>query len=144
MSGRPKKLVHDHQLKIIEKMASKGCSEGTIAKALGMSHPTFIDRKKDQPEVKEALARGLAIEHDQLVGVLFDSAVNKHNITAAMFLLKTRHGYLEGQPLEGTGTKVNVNITLPGALSPSDYGKLIDGESSPEPSTKPRRKLTRK
>lgn len=126
--GRPKKVVPADKLLMIQELAARGVSEKSIAAACGVHDNQVFSRiKREQPEVQEALDRGRAVEHDKLVGVLFDAATKDGNIVAAMFLLKSRHGYKEGEAMQGQGG-VTVNITLPGAMSPDEYAKrVIDG-----------------
>jgi hypothetical protein len=63
-----------------------------------------------QPEVEEAYQRGLGTEHDALVSNL-RLAANAGNVVANIFLLKARHAYREGEPLE-----VNVSVNAGGVL----------------------------
>lgn len=121
--GRPKKVVPADKLPIIQELAARGVSEKSIAAACGVHDNTVFSRiKREQPEVQEALDRGRAVEHDKLVGVLFDAATKDGNIVAAMFLLKARHGYKEG---EQQTQQVSVNIALPGAMKPEQYAEKV-------------------
>jgi hypothetical protein len=70
---------------------------------------------------------GRQVEHDRLVGALFDQAVNKSNTTAAIFLLRARFGYQDGSPL--VQNSVSVNFTLPGAMQPDAYIKTLTAEA---------------
>ena len=49
------------------------------------------------------------------------------NVTAAIFLLKARHGYRD-QGGDGAEPRVQVTITLPGAADPGTYARIIQGE----------------
>ena len=51
----------------------------------------------EDPELAEAFANGSERERQTLHTMLFDAATKGSNIVAAMFLLKSRHGYQEGQ-----------------------------------------------
>lgn len=121
----PEKFPPKNAEQIVEKLASQGNSEKTIAKALGISHDTWPKWKDTKyPELGEALQRGRAIEHDQLVGALFDTAINGKGaqaVTAAIFLLKARHGYRENEPLDQGGPQVNITFELPGSVDPKTY-----------------------
>jgi len=121
--GRPKKVIPADKLPIIQELAARGVSERSIAAACGVHDNTvFLRIRREQPEVQAALDRGRAVEHDKLVGVLFDAATKDGNIVAAMFLLKARHGYKEG---EQQTQQVSVNITLPGAMKPEQYAERV-------------------
>jgi len=108
--GRSSYKVGAKGLKIVEELSARGCSLTTIAKALRMNIDTLRLVRQRQPEVDEAYQRGLAVEHDALtrnLRILADDG----NVVANLFLLKTRHGYREGEPLE-----VNVNVNTGGVL----------------------------
>jgi len=123
---RPKKQLPRNGLQIIRDMAAAGNREIDIARALGMSYDTYHRIKGEFPPAAEALEEGRGIEHQALVGSLFDAAM-KGNVVAAMFLLKTRHGYREGYMVEHNST-VNVRFEMPGALPVTQYEKLIEHE----------------
>ena len=73
------------------------------------------------------MTAGRAVEHDKLVGALFEAATKKGNITAAIFLLKARHGYVEGVPF--VQNSVSINYTIPAAMTPEQYVKAIEAEA---------------
>lgn len=109
-SGRSHYVVGARGIKIIEELSARGCHLTTIARALRMSKDALQACRVRQPEVEEAYQRGLAAEHDALVSNL-RTAANEGNVVANLFLLKARHGYREGVPLE-----VNVAVTTGGVL----------------------------
>ncbi len=131
--GKSELVVGRRGLQIVEELAARGVAEATIAKALRMGKDGFRGVRRRQPEVQEALDRGRAIEHDRLVGKLFDTAM-EGNVVAGIFLLKARHGYREGEPLEGGTSNVQVNINLPSAMSPDEYRTMVGVNPNP---TKP-------
>ncbi len=106
---------------VCEEMAARGASLVSIAKALGTTDKPFTRWREDYPEIQEALDAGRAKEHDALVGTLLDQAVNHKNTTAAIFLLKARHGYNENAIPDGGGPQVNITFELPGSLDPKTY-----------------------
>ena len=108
--GRSHFVVGARGIKIIEELSARGCHLTTIARALRMSKDALMACRQRQPEVEEAYQRGLATEHDALVSNL-RTAANEGNVVANLFLLKTRHGYREGEPLE-----VNVSVNTGGVL----------------------------
>ncbi len=132
--GRASYKVGAKGLKIVEELSARGCSTTTIAKALRMGRDAFVACRRRQPEVEEAYQRGLAVEHDALTSNLRTMA-DAGNVVANLFLLKTRHGYREGESLE-------VNVTLnaggvlvvPGKMTVEEYleAKRAAGEIDPD------------
>jgi len=116
---------------IVEKLASKGCSEITIAKGLGVSGPTWQRWRDEYPALLEAWHKGRGIEHDKLFNVLFEAATKKGNVIAAMFLLKARHGYRETQDIT-VQNKVSVTFDVPGALTTDVYEAEVLKKSLPK------------
>lgn len=116
---------------IVEKLASKGLSEINIAKGLGVTGPVWLRWRKEYPELSEAWQRGRAVEHDALFSVLFEAATKSKNIVAAMFLLKTRHGYRENADFT-IQNKVAVTFEVPGALKPDVYEAEIIKKTIPK------------
>ena len=122
--GRPEKTPPNNACDIVAKLAAKGCSETTIAYALGVCDKTWRRWKKDIPELLEALAVGRAREHDKLVGMLHEKAL-KGDIIAAMFLLKCRHNYKEGAVIEDN-RRIQIGVMLPQSLSPEQYRQIVN------------------
>lgn len=58
--GRPSPDFNKNVLARIEEMASNGMHEYQIASALGIHRDTFIDHKKINSDITDALERGLA------------------------------------------------------------------------------------
>ena len=108
--GRSHYVVGARGIKIIEELSARGCHLTTIARALRMSKDALQACRARQPEVEEAYQRGLATEHDALVSNL-RTAANEGNVVANLFLLKARHGYREGVPLE-----INATVNMGGVL----------------------------
>jgi len=123
---QPKKTLPKDGLNIIRRLGKRGVSETDIAKALGFSYNTWKRIKDENAEAAEALQEAKMVEESKLVGVLYEAATREKNLTAAMFLLKTRHGYIEGDQTKVNANQVNVSITLPGAKSESEYLKLVE------------------
>ena len=108
----------------ITRLAERGVAETEIAKALGVSFPTWARWKNEIDQIGDALQEARAIEEEKLTGMLFDKAM-KGDSTAAMFLLKTRHGYLEGKQ-HVNANQVNVQISVPGSMDADQYQKSIE------------------
>ncbi|WP_234002283.1 hypothetical protein [Erythrobacter sp. AP23] len=127
-----KVTIHQPGLEVIETMARGGHPIASIASSLGMSGRVFRECRRRQVEVEEALAAGLGgLEHELVHSLL--AASRKGNVAAAMFLLKTRHGYRENGQTDAA-PKVAVQINLPGAMDERAYATMIEGEGSSGPS----------
>lgn len=109
--GRTFWEVTPRGLAIIEELVGRGCHLATVARVLGMHGATLREVRRRDPAVEEAYQRGLAREHDVLVGGL-RAAANEGNIAAAIYLLKCRHGMWD-QP---TPASVQVNVDTSGVL----------------------------
>ena len=133
--GRSHYVVGARGIKIVEELSARGCHVTTIAKALRMGKDAFLACRQRQPEVEEAYQRGLGTEHDALVSNL-RAAANTGNVVANIFLLKARHAYREGEPLE---VNVSVNaggvLVVPADMTVEEYiaRKVAAGEIDPVP-----------
>ena len=78
---------------------------------------------KENPEFAEAREACLGIEEKQAVDLLWQKA-EKGNVTALIFILKSRHHYRDNSPVADQ-TAVQVNITLPGAVRLAEYKAQI-------------------
>lgn len=107
----------------IEAYAADGFSKLGIAKRLETSVDTLNRWMDEQPELQTAFDVGREDERWALHNMLFKQAMEKGNATAAMFLLKSRHGYREGDQSE-QANRVNVVFNLPGAISMDEFSKL--------------------
>jgi hypothetical protein len=126
---------------VVFELCSRGVCDISVAKALGTSNTVYARWREAYPEIEEARRQGRAVEHDALFDVLFQAAVVEKNLTAAMFLLKARHGYREqGPDFTQVENKVSVTFELPGALKPDVYEAEVLKKSLPP---RQRRRLIR-
>lgn len=88
--GRPPFEVTDQVLRDVEEAASRGLEKQQIARVLGIHVSTFIEKRKQYPELEEALKRGAAIGVSRVANALFLSATVERNVTAQIFFLKNR------------------------------------------------------
>ena len=123
--GKPRLDPPANAIEIIKKVATRGVSERTVASCLHISRDTWSRWKSDFPEIKEAYDSARAEEHDKLVGVLFDKAVNQGDSVAAMFLLKCRHNYRDGGITIEDNRSVKIGVMLPASLSQEQYKQII-------------------
>ena len=107
----------------IEAFAADGFSKVGVAMGLGVVARTLDKWLDEDATLQEAFARGRERERHALHNLLYRQAVEKGNVVAALFLLKARHGYREGDQSESTN-RVSINFTLPGALSRDEFAKL--------------------
>lgn len=115
----------------IRAWAGEGASKKGIARSLGVSDETLQVWMDRHPALRHAMDEGREAEHKVLHNALFKQA-QQGNTTAAIFLLKTRHGYREGDQRE-IANQVAVTFQLPGALPWDQFkqGKVIDGHAEP-------------
>lgn len=128
--GKPKKFGRKSHQRVRE-AAARGVSDKAIAHELGLTLPAFKKSLELDQLLARALDEGRAVEHDALRDALFDLATGQGgrypNVTAAIFLLKARHDYVEAQhrPHEQAAEqRVNVTFSLPGALPEKDYAVI--------------------
>lgn len=137
--GRTYWEITPRGLAIIEELVGRGCHLATVARVLGMHGTTLREVRRRDPAVEEAYQRGLAREHDVLVGNLRRVA-DEGNVVANLFLLKARHGYREGEAPE---LNVSVNtggvVLLPPKMTMDEFlserraaGGSIPGQPEPE------------
>lgn len=130
--AKPKKALNGHDYPRIAILSARGLREIDIARELGMAVDTWRRIRAEDARAEEAWQEGRGAEHETLVGVLYKAAVEKGNIIAAMFLLKTRHGYVEGAP-QDTQHRLRVTFELPGALKPEDYARIVNAHPTALP-----------
>lgn len=116
-------------LEKVERWARESASKGAIARRLGMCPKTFRVLMEQDPELRAAYDDGVEAEHQELVSALKGQMHNSP--VPAIFLLKTRHGYREGDQSE-QANRVSITFNLPGAqpLDAFKRGQVI--EHSPD------------
>ena len=127
--GRPLKLAPAGAASRIEALAADGFSIAGVARGMGTSKETLAKWFDADPALKEAFEQGREQERYALHNLLFKLATEKGNASAAMFLLKARHGYREGDQNE-TGNRVSINFTLPGAMTMNDFKAIENGTAN--------------
>ena len=135
--GMPRKNPPSHAAGEIISLASTGFSKRGIAAHFNISLPTLDGWFEEYPALKDAFERGREHERQALHNVLYKLAMEKQDKISAMFLLKSRHGYVEGEKTTESTPRLNITFNLPGALKPEDYkigtlddGLVIDGNAS--------------
>jgi len=125
---KPKRLSEKH-LALITQLASRGCREMDIHRAVDMSAPTWIAYKREHPECAAALAAGQQALHDRLVADLLRMS-KKGNVIPALFLLKSRFQY-DDRPQGSPETAVHVQIVLPAPMDAVAYARTLEAEGAP-------------
>jgi hypothetical protein len=99
-------------LAAVREIASDGGSQRKVASDLGISNTAFKALMARDERVRLQYEAGLADEEAILIRGLKLAAANGQFVPA-MFLLKSRHGYVEGAP---TQTQVGIQIVVPDSL----------------------------
>lgn len=109
----------------IRAWAGEGATVKGIARSLGVSLETLNVWMDRFPELRDAMDEGREAEHKVLHNTLFEKA-KKGDTVALLFLLKTRHGYREGDQAS-TANRVSVTFNIPGAMPLDQFrGRTID------------------
>jgi hypothetical protein len=116
----PRKNPPNNAASEIETLAATGCSVVGIATHFNIGDELLARWLEDYPTLKQAFKTGRERERHALHNALYVQAVDKGNAAAAMFLLKSRHGYREGDQSDNAN-KVAITFNLPGALSAEQY-----------------------
>ena len=122
-AGRKPKAPPAGARELVLALAADGFTQLGIALRLGTSADTLRRWLEEHPDLAEAFEQGRENERWALHNMLYRQAMEHGNPTAAMFLLKARHGYKEGDQ-SGTGSRVNVTIALPGAMTLQQFTTL--------------------
>ena len=101
-------------------LASTGFSKQGIARHYCVNLSTFNRWLEEDDVLAEAFANGREHERQSLHNVLYRLAVDEKDKVSAMFLLKARHGYREGDQQE-QANRVNITFNLPGAMTAEQY-----------------------
>lgn len=131
--GRPLKMPPTNAADLIRDLAADGFTKIGVARRMGVANDTFYRWLEDHPELQDAFDQGRERERWALHNLLYRQAMEDGNATAAMFLLKARHGYREGDQSDQAG-RVNVSIALPGAMTLQQFttmtqpGTAIEGK----------------
>lgn len=111
----------------IEELAGLGLTREEIALSLGVSYSTLNRRAKESEEIEAAMKRGRALANIKVAGELM-KAIEKGNVTAIIFYLKTRAGWTEKQKIEA---EVSQRESVPVGL-PALYAALKAGKEFPQ------------
>lgn len=113
-TGRPLKPL-TATLEQIEMLASLGLTIEEICRYLGVTKKTLYKRKKEYPELDEAIERGRIKADAQVVKALYTRATVHNDTTAMIFWLKNRQPdrFRDRHELEHSGgVKFDGKLTL--------------------------------
>ncbi len=101
-------------------LAATGFSMRGIAAHFRCSVSTVNSWFEKFPRLAEAFANGRERERRALHSRLYKLAIEDGDKVAAIFLLKARHGYREGDQ-QDQANRVAITFNLPGAMTPEQY-----------------------
>lgn len=104
----------------VKKWAAEAVAMRVIARRLGITERTFRSWMDTFPDLRAAYGEGVEAEHQMLYKALLKH-LDKSPVPA-IFLLKARHGYREGDQTE-TINRVSITFDLPGAMPLKAYMK---------------------
>ena len=123
--GRPAKRPPADAADRVRALSAEGHSTVGIAQQLGVGRKTLDKWRAEFPAIDEAYREGVEHERYTLHSGLAQKA-REGNIVAAMFLLKARHSYVEGDQRD-QGNRVSVTIALPGAMTLAQFNAISTG-----------------
>ena len=111
--GGPSITITRKGLELIERLAARGATKGTIAAHLGIHRQRLSEMLNDDAAENNAVLlawqRGHQRHEAKLVAILEKHALAGYS-PAAMFLLKTMHGFRENDPQQAATLAVNINV----------------------------------
>lgn len=126
--GRPPKPIPANAAEVVKAMAAEGFSLVSIAGRFRIGKDLLRQWFEREPALQEAFDAGREVERHALHNMLYKEAMEKGNATAAMFLLKSRHGYREGAEIEQPN-RVSITFNLPGAMTMDEFTKGVTIEN---------------
>jgi hypothetical protein len=132
-AGRPRKEPPADVLQVIEASCALGASsKQALAMATGVCRDVFERWMTETPAIQESVRAGTEKERQILHSVLYNKAMDggKDSLIASMFLLKSRHGYREGEQ-ESQAARLTINFSLPGAMKLEKF--TIENNDSASP-----------
>lgn len=95
--GRPAWIPTPEILSQVEAMAGRFLKEEQIATLIGVAPTTFVEKKKEFPELSEAIRRGRAKVSVNVSNKIYEQAM-AGNTTILIFLAKSVIGLKENDP----------------------------------------------
>ena len=114
----------------IKRWASEATPQKVMARRLGIGVRTLKQWLDEDERLRAAYDEGIELEHQFLITAL-KKQIDK-SPTPAIFLLKTRHGYVEGDRAE-QANRVQLTFNIPAAPTREEWlqARVIDPEKLP-------------
>jgi hypothetical protein len=132
MTGRPRKEPPPDAAQRIRELTEEGHTKLGVANMLGTSADTFRRWLAEYPELAEQYELGRGRQEFALSNMLYRKAMDGDTI-AALFLLKAKFGWREGEQQEAAASRVNITFQLPGALPMSALPVIDHGNAITQP-----------
>lgn len=115
----------------VRQWAADSVPQKVMARRLGVGVATFKRWMEEDERLEAAYDEGVEEEHQVLIASLRSHMASSP--TPAIFLLKTRHGYREGDQT-GQANRVQITFSLPGAATPEQWAqaRVIDAPLTPK------------
>lgn len=97
--GRPGWELTPEILDYVKTQSSRGMTEASIARNVGLAPTTFSAKKQEYPELAEALKKGASFGEELAIQALWRmiaDPTSKGHTTATIFYLKCKHGWNDG------------------------------------------------
>jgi hypothetical protein len=112
-------VLKDEVIAVLARAAGFGANLDQLAALAGVSSATLDRIIQRQPGVRDAIEKGRAEAHQQVMQSLFNQAVSEKNVAATIFYLKTRcrwreadRGNEDGHTDRGARKSVRLNYSL--------------------------------
>lgn len=114
----------------VRRWAAEATPQKVMARRLGVGVALLKTWMENDERLQAAYDEGIEEEHQMLVNAL-KKQMDK-SPTPAIFLLKTRHGYIEGDRVE-QANRVQLTINIPAAPSREEWlqARVIEPEKLP-------------
>ena len=121
---QPKKHPPASAAARIAALAATGATVVGIASEFRIAKETLARWLDEHPALREAFDIGRERERMELHGMLYRLATEEKHAVAAMFLLKSRHAYREGDQSE-QANRVQITFQLPGAMTMEQFKATV-------------------
>jgi hypothetical protein len=125
--GRRRKEPPPDAEAIIRTATANGCTKVGVAMALAVNEDVLVRWLDERPDLKQAFDQGRERERASLHNALYQAAM-AGAIVPALFLLKARHGYLEGSQ-DTQVNRVSITFNLPGAQPLNTF--MVEADEKP-------------
>jgi hypothetical protein len=117
---------------VVRSLCAEGVSLATVWTTLGISEATFINMRSIERDpdqiIQAAIDEGRGQFQSWCVDALKVHAIEKSNLTALIFLAKTRGAFVEQAPTLADAKNVTnntqINITIPPAMTDEQFQQL--------------------